>query len=113
MSHITVTPHKGKVRVLFNGAVIAESAAALDLKEGSYGATLYVPRQDANMALFSKTSHHTTCPYKGVASYYTLNAGGTKGDNVVWSYETPKSDVAAIKDHLAFYLNKGVSVEEI
>ncbi len=113
MSHISITPHKGKVRVSFKGTVIAESAAALDLKEGSYGATLYVPRQDANMALFSKTSHHTTCPYKGEASYFSLNAGGATGDNVVWSYETPKSDVSAIKDHLAFYLNKGVSVEEV
>lgn len=113
MSHITITPHVSKVRVSFHGEVIAETAAAFSLKEGSYPATLYVPRADANMSLFEKTSHHTTCPYKGEASYFSLNVAGKRGDNVVWSYETPKADVAQIKDHLAFYLTKGVTIEAV
>ena len=66
-----------------------------------------------HLNFFEKTSHHSGCPHKGEASYFSLDVQGMKGENLVWSYETPKADVAAIKEHLAFYPNKGITIEEV
>jgi uncharacterized protein (DUF427 family) len=100
---ITVAPAAGRVVVRFGGEVVADTTAALELKEASYPAVLYIPRRDARMAHYARTAHSTHCPYKGDASYFDLSAGGKTASNAVWSYETPYPAMAAIKDHLAFY----------
>lgn len=102
---ITVIPFKGRVVVESkDGAALVDSTHALELREASYPPVYYVPRADAKMAAFEKTEHHTHCPHKGDASYFT--AGGA--ENGVWTYETPFEKVAPIKEHLAFYPNKFV-----
>lgn len=100
---ITIAPAAGRAIVTIAGQVIASSRKALSLQEAGYPAVLYVPRADVDMAALSRTDHTTWCPYKGVASYYSIPAGGAAATNAVWSYETPHDAVAAIKDHLAFY----------
>lgn len=72
------------------------------MREGSYPPVIYIPRVDAKMNSLTRTERSTTCPHKGVASYYS--APGQ--DNAIWSYETPKAEVAAIAGHLAFYTSK-------
>lgn len=103
MARITLTPHKGPVRVVWKGQVVAQTDRALDLSEADYPVVVYVPRDAADMRFFEKTAHHTHCPHKGDASYFTLHAGPTRAENVVWSYETPFEAVTAIAGHLAFY----------
>ena len=71
----------------------------------------YVPREDADMAVFKKTARSTHCPFKGDASYFTLTDGNANADNSVWSYETPFAAVQQIAGHLAFYPDK-VTFEE-
>ena len=61
--------------------------------------------------MLERTDHETYCPYKGEASYYSLNAGEVKGENAVWTYEKPYDAVAPIKDHVAFYPNVVDSIE--
>jgi uncharacterized protein (DUF427 family) len=100
---ITIAPAAGRVAVRYNGEVVADTHHALELREASYPAVLYIPRGDAKMAHYSKTAHSTHCPYKGDASYFTLGAGDASTANAVWSYETPYPAMAEIKDHLAFY----------
>lgn len=100
---ITVTPFAGRVRVTFNGQVVAETTRALRLQEADYPAVLYIPREDAAMALYRRSEYVTHCPYKGDASYYTLDAGGRQSANAVWSYEQPYPAMAQIAGHLAFY----------
>ena len=100
---ITITPAAGRVVVRYKGEVVADTHAALELREASYPAVLYIPRGDAKMAHYAKTAHSTHCPYKGDASYFTLVAGDARAENAVWSYETPYPAMAEIKDHLAFY----------
>jgi uncharacterized protein (DUF427 family) len=106
MSHITVQPARGRVTVSARGQVIATSTAALELREGRYPPVIYVPRADVNPALLERTARVTTCPWKGQASYFSIRLGDDVLDNAVWSYETPKADVAAIAGHLAFYADR-------
>ena len=100
---IVVAPAPGRVVVRWRGRTAADSRRALELREANYPPVLYIPRDDADMRLFAPSAHETTCPYKGRASYFTLSDGDEVDANAVWSYETPKPGVAAIKDHLAFY----------
>ena len=95
------------------GAVLGESTNALELTEGSYPPVIYFPRGDIAMAFLEKTDKSTTCPHKGAASYYSIVTKSTTLDNAAWSYESPKDDVADIKDHLAFYESDTVAVEQI
>ncbi len=108
---IIITAHQGRVVVRLGGQVIADTKKALTLKEASYPAVLYIPREDAIMALLSPTDHTTYCPYKGDCSYFSIPAGGARSVNAVWSYETPYPAVAAIKDHLAFYPDRVDQIE--
>ncbi len=103
---ITVTPHEGRVTVTFNGTIVAETLNALVLREASYPPVFYIPRTSARFAHYEKTAHTTHCPYKGDASYFTLEADGARAENAVWSYEAPYPAMAAIKDHVAFYPDK-------
>jgi uncharacterized protein (DUF427 family) len=112
MAHIEIAPVKSRVVVRWRGHVVADTANALELREGSYPPVLYIPRADADMHRYERSERHTTCPHKGVASYYHLADGGHRDDNAVWSYEEPKAGVEAITDHLAFYPDK-VEIERV
>ena len=111
--HITVTPSEGTWVVRAGGAVIGESTNALELREGSYPPVIYFPRGDMAMAFLDKTDHTTVCPHKGTASYFSIVTKSKTLKNVVWSYEQPTPEVAAINDHLAFYESDDVAVEEV
>ena len=100
---ITVAPAGGRVIVRWRGRTIVDTLDALELREHGYRPVFYVPRGDADMALFARTAKETTCPYKGVANHFSLSDGVEEDANAVWTYETPKPGVAAIKNHLAFY----------
>ena len=109
---ITIALNPRRVRITAGGKVIAETARALVLQEASYPAVQYIPRADADMTLLSATHHHTHCPYKGAAGYFTIHAGGETLDNAVRTYETPHDAVKAIAGHLAFYPDR-VKIEEL
>jgi uncharacterized protein (DUF427 family) len=109
-NHIKITPADGTYVIRAGGAVIGETKRALELREGSYPAVIYVPREDMAMAFLDKSSRHSTCPWKGEASYYSIVVPSGTLNDVVWSYETPKADVAEIAGHLAFYTDR-VTVE--
>ena len=102
---IAIAPAKGRVVVRFAGEIVADTIAALELREASYRPVLYIPRADARLTHYARTAHSTNCPYKGDASYFDLAAGGSTAPNAVWSYEAPFPAMAQIKDHLAFYPN--------
>ncbi|HVO14478.1 MAG TPA: DUF427 domain-containing protein, partial [Alphaproteobacteria bacterium] len=100
---ITVTPTRGRVTVTVAGRIVADTTRALTLQEASYKPVQYIPREDADMTLLTRTDHATYCPYKGDAAYYSIPAGGERAANAVWTYEAPYDAVAEIKGHLAFY----------
>jgi len=109
MVKITIRPAGVRVRVRFNGELIAESADALALEESSYAPVFYLPRKDVKMERLVRTSHTTHCPHKGDATYYSV-CNGLTARNAVWSYEQPLQAMLAIKELLAFYPNQ-VTIE--
>jgi uncharacterized protein (DUF427 family) len=109
---ISIAASSNRVRVVFDGQVVAETTRALTLTEAGYAPVQYVPRADANMALLTPTRHSTHCPYKGDASYFTIQVGGKTSENAVWSYEKPYPAVAAIEGYLAFYPKRVDAIEE-
>lgn len=108
---IAIQPNPAHIVVSVAGRVIADTRAALTLREAAYPAVHYVPRKDVDMSLLERTDHATYCPYKGDCAYYSIPAGGERSVNAVWSYENPYSAVAAIKDYVAFYPNRIDSIE--
>jgi uncharacterized protein (DUF427 family) len=110
---ITIEPNPHRVRVVLGGVIVAETTRALTLREAHLPPVHYIPRADAEMDLFERTTHASHCPYKGDASYYTLTAGGLVRTNAVWSYEAPFPAVRAIAGHFAFYPSRVDAIEEL
>jgi len=103
------------VRVTFKGEAIADTQEAVELHEsvGEGKKTVapvvyYIPRKDVKMDRLERTTHSTHCPFKGDASYFSFKGGPA---NAVWSYERPYDEMAAIKDHLAFYPDEIDAIE--
>jgi uncharacterized protein (DUF427 family) len=109
---IAIEPNAKRVRVTFNGRIVADTRRALTLREAGYKPVQYIPRADIDMALFQRTTHATHCPYKGDASYFSLTVDGRASENAAWSYETPYPAMAEIAGCLAFYPGLVERVEE-
>jgi uncharacterized protein (DUF427 family) len=109
---ITVEPNPRRVRITWNGQTVADTRRALTLREAAYAPVQYIPRADVKMALLKRTDQGTHCPYKGDASYYSIESKGQRSENAVWSYEAPYEAMAAIKSYLAFYPDRVSSIEE-
>ena len=107
---ITTKPAGVRVQVKFKGEVIADTSEAIRLEEADYPAAYYIPRKHVKMDRLVRSRHQTYCPFKGQASYYSLDGGP---ENAVWSYEQPYDEMTAIKDLLAFYPNKVDSITAV
>ena len=106
--HIETKPAKQRVRVTFNGEVIADTKDAIELMESKSKSTVapvvyYIPRKDVKMDRLVRTAHSTHCPFKGDASYWTLVLDDARHENIVWSYEEPIDSLPEIAGLLCFY----------
>ncbi|MGH8706145.1 MAG: DUF427 domain-containing protein [Burkholderiales bacterium] len=101
-----------RVRVLFGGVPVADSTRAKVLREGPYAPVHYFPRADVRMDLLHPTRHRTYCPFRGNASYWTLNVGDRAAENAVWSYEEPYEGAGAIKGYVAFWRERVDTIAE-
>lgn len=110
---ITITPTKARVRVMLAGKVVADSTRALTLREAAYPPVQYIPREDTDMALLTRTDHSTHCPYKGDASYYSIMVDGRTAENAIWTYELPYPAMKEITGYLAFYPKRVDAIEQI
>jgi len=100
---ITITPSEGHVEVTLDGEVLASSDNALRLDETGLPARYYLPKSDVRMDLLEATTFHTTCPFKGEASYWSVTVGETRHDGIVWGYETPIEAAKDIAGFVSFY----------
>ncbi len=91
------------MKAIWNGKILAESDKTVVI-EGNH----YFPKSSIHTEYFKSSDMHTVCPWKGTASYYTLEIEGKQNENAAWSYHEPKEAAEAIKNHVAFW--KGVEV---
>ncbi len=93
------------MKAVWNGTTIAESDRTLVI-EGNH----YFPPDAIRSEYFHESDKHTTCAWKGEASYKTLEVDGETNRDAAWFYPEPKDAAAEIKDHFAFW--RGVEVTE-
>ncbi|KAF2123175.1 hypothetical protein BDV96DRAFT_562067 [Lophiotrema nucula] len=84
-----------------NGATIAETDT-YEVVDGN----IYFPPTSLKTSHLTQTSTHTSCPYKGQASYYTIDVDGTQLKDSAWYYPEPKKGYEKIRDYVAFYKGK-------
>lgn len=88
--HIKIHKAPGTWTVRAGGAVLVESANALELVEGGMPPVIYFPRSDIGMAFLEPSETRSHCPHKGDASYYSIQAKSGLIPDAGWSYENPK-----------------------
>lgn len=93
------------MKAVWNGEVIAESDDTV-VVEGNH----YFPRAALRDDVLEASDTHTTCGWKGQASYYTLNVGGQRNADAVWFYPDPLPGAEQVADRVAFW--KGVQVTD-
>ncbi len=98
------------VKVMVGPDVVAETDRARLLFETSLPVRYYIPRADITMDLLEPTTTITRCPYKGVATYWSVRAGGTSHQDLAWSYEQPIPECPKIEKLIAFF-NERVDLE--
>lgn len=86
------------MKAIWNGAVIAESDQTV-IVEGNH----YFPRNAVKQEYLKESSTHTICPWKGEASYYTIEVNGQRNNDAAWYYPEPKEAALEIKDRIAFW----------
>ncbi len=91
-------------KAIWKGAVLAESDRC-EIVEGNY----YFPADAVARQYFRDSATHTTCPWKGTASYFDVVVNGETNKDAAWYYADPKEAAGQIKDHVAFW--RGVQVE--
>lgn len=94
------------VRVEVDGVEVANSNSAILLFETHLPTRYYLPKTDVRMDLLTPTDTHTSCPYKGTASYYEVTVDGTTHEDLVWWYPAPLAESAPIASLVCFYNEK-------
>src|SRR5215217_1619121 len=98
------------VKVMLNGEVVAETDRPKILFETGLPPRYYIPQEDVRLEKLVLSEKTTQCPYKGDASYWSVEAGGERAQDLVWSYGDPIPEAAKIKGYLCFF-NEKVDLE--
>jgi uncharacterized protein (DUF427 family) len=93
------------MKAIWNNQVIAESSDTLVI-EGNH----YFPHESVKKEFMKPSDKHTTCPWKGIASYYDVEVDNETNQDAAWYYPDPKDGAKTIKGYIAFW--RGVSVEK-
>lgn len=93
------------MKAIWNGETIAESNDTIVVENNHY-----FPKDSVKADYLTESATHTTCPWKGLASYYSLSVDGKTNTDAAWYYPEPKQAASQIKDYIAFW--KGVQVTQ-
>lgn len=92
------------MKATWNGKTVAESNDTV-VVEGNH----YFPADSVDRSLLIASETHSTCPWKGEASYYSISVDGHLNNDAAWYYPSPKDAAAEIKDRVAFW--RGVTIQ--
>lgn len=93
------------MQATFQGTLLAESSDTIEI-EGNH----YFPPSSIQKQFFQPSSTHTTCPWKGEASYYNIQVEQSTIEDGAWYYPTPKDAAKNITNYVAFYTSKGIEI---
>ena len=93
------------MKAIWDNEIIAESNDTVVVENNHY-----FPPDSVKKEFLRNSETHTVCPWKGLASYYTLEVHGKENKDAAWYYPDPKEAAHNIKGRIAFW--KGVTVTE-
>lgn len=99
------------LKVVIDGETIAETNHPVLIFETGIKTRYYLPPEDVNQDYLTPTDSSTICPYKGEASYWTVNVKGHQFDDSVWAYPEPIEEIPKIKNMMAFWTDKDKAIE--
>jgi uncharacterized protein (DUF427 family) len=99
-------PVRGKMRAQLGADVLAESSSVIEVAEDDNPPRYYFPRADVRMDRMTPSDTRTYCPFKGEASYFSMELGDGPLPDAAWTQETPYDEHAALKSRVAFYSEK-------
>ncbi len=94
------------VQVVVGGVVVADTTRPRALFETSLPTRWYIPALDVRTELLVPSAKRTSCPYKGEAHYWSVDVGGRRYDDIVWSYPAPIPEIAKIERLMCFFDEK-------
>jgi acyl-CoA thioesterase-2 len=103
---IQVIPYQGTARVWHNELLLAESTQAIRVIETDHVERLYFPERDVRLDLLSENDHHSVCPFKGEADYWSLSSVPSPAEDVFWVYRTTFGQVEGLRGYLGVYHEK-------
>jgi uncharacterized protein (DUF427 family) len=92
-----------RVRANFGGQTVFDTLNGKLLYETGLPSQLYVPHEDIRSDLLRPSDHHTFCPFKGTASYWSVAAGDQVADNAIWYYPEPNAESSWLRGYAGFY----------
>ena len=95
-----------RIRATLGGETVVDTTRAVLLHETGLLPQLYVPREDIRAELIQPTGHHTYCPFKGTASYWTVTAGGQVAENAIWAYPEPNAESSWLDGYAGVYWDR-------
>ena len=100
---LTIEPTGNRVVVRVQDVVVADTTAALTLREAGYPPVQYIPMRDVDQSLLRPSATSSYCPYKGDATYFSVATPDGLIEDAIWAYEQPYPAVAEIAGRVAFY----------
>ncbi len=94
------------VRVVLSGETVADTTRPRLLFETGLPTRYYIPRADVRMELLQRTDSSTRCPYKGIASYYSVEVAGEIHEDIAWTYDAPIPECPKIESLICFFNEK-------
>ncbi|MFT8317937.1 MAG: DUF427 domain-containing protein [Sporolactobacillus sp.] len=102
-TRVDAIPSSRHVQVVLGGQVVADSIRPVIVFETNLTPRYYLPKEDVRTVLLEPSETKTRCPYKGIASYWSVNVGGVKHKDIVWSYQQQLPEIPKIKGLFSFY----------
>ena len=103
---VTEKPVPGKMRAQLGADVLAESSNVIEVDEDQNPPRYYFPRGDVRMDRMTPSETRTYCPFKGEASYFSMELGDGPLPDAAWTIESPYDEHADLKNRIAFYSEK-------
>ena len=99
-------PTARRIRVVFNGVVVADTTRAMLMLETRHRPVYYLPLDDIRADVIARTDHHSHCPFKGNAVYWTVTVGDRIAENALWAYPDPYREAPDLRGYAAFYWDR-------